>query len=98
MGPLTTAQSCGTKVIFRLTKTEDMLNDNGVGLSLSKLEASWQPLVGKIEPYIGGTIVGHLVIDEPHDCQDWGGACHQLVRSTRLRRFRKNIGLTCLLG
>lgn len=67
------ARSCGTKVfIWLYGETKDILNDNGVGLNLHKYEDRINDFAGLIDPYIeDGTIIGHLTIDEPHDCHDW---------------------------
>jgi hypothetical protein len=75
------AQWCGTQVIVRLPGvTADIAATNG-GLDLVNYEDKLNDFVGLIEPYIeNGTIVGHLTIDEPHDCSDWNDVCpHQSV-------------------
>lgn len=71
------ARSCGTKVFLRLSgQTNKILNDNGVGINLSKFEDRISQYQGLIDPYIeDGTIIYHFTIDEPHDCHDWGGQC-----------------------
>jgi len=75
---LTAAKSCGTKLIIHLYRnTSDILNEDGVGLSLVKFEHKIKPFAGGIDPYIeDGTILALGLIDEPHDCNnDWGGVC-----------------------
>ena len=72
------AKECGTKlVILPFRNTKDIVNDDGVGLSLVKFEQKIKPFAGKIDPYIAdGTILALGLVDEPHDCNnDWGGVC-----------------------
>lgn len=70
------AKGCGTKVMVNLVdKTENILGENG-GLDLKKFDQRISFFRGKIDPYAqNGVIIGHGVVDEPHDCNDWKGVC-----------------------
>jgi hypothetical protein len=71
------AQSCGTKVIVTLSgPPEEILNENGIGLSLPKFEEKLARFKGVLDPYLkDGTIAYHLVVNQPHNCQYWGSQC-----------------------
>lgn len=71
------AKACGTSVVFMLNnQTDKILTDSGVGIDLQKIESIAQTFDGVIDPYINdGTIVAVGIVDEPHDCGDWGGEC-----------------------
>ena len=73
---LEVAHACGTKVIVRLHQySGDITNPNG-GLDLVAFENKINDFAGLIDPYVNnGTIIAHLVLDEPHDCAEWNGTC-----------------------
>lgn len=78
--PLDLARLCGTKVAVRLHgETADLLDGNGE-LDLALFTDAIDDFAGLIDPYVDdGTVILHLTIDEPHDCQDWNGVCPDAV-------------------
>ena len=73
---LSSARAKGGRVVIKLSKGSDTFVKNSDGtFSLTK----WKSLVSayrsvNLAPYLSdGTIVGHLLIDEPHRDKRWGG-------------------------
>ncbi len=76
LSELSTARAKGARVVVKLSRGHDRYVKNADGtFSLSK----WKSLVSRFRntnlgPYISdGTILGHVLIDEPHRAKRWGG-------------------------
>lgn len=85
------ARSCGTKVYVKLEETPDILNKNGVGINIKIIKQKWDDFAGIIDPYVeDGTIIGHLIADDPHLCDEWGGTCPTRQNMDELGRISKS--------
>lgn len=88
---LKTARDCGSKVVVRLSgKSSDLVSFGIRGLDVSRFDDNIRIFKDKIDPFIlDGVIIAHLTVDEPHDCQDWGGSCptfEQLEEASRISK------------
>ena len=94
LSKLSAARAKGGRVVIKLCKGHDryVQNDNRT-FSLSK----WKQLVGRyrsinLGPYIAdGTILGHLLIDEPHLAARWGGKVISQATLEEMARYSKQL-------
>jgi hypothetical protein len=89
---LAAARRANMRVIISFTGAERHLRDAG-GFSLTK----WKQRVDRfrqpdITPYIeDGTIVGHLIMDEPADPSNWGGKSVTHAQVEEIARYSKQV-------
>ena len=91
---LSGARAKNGRAVVKLSKGHDryVTNSNGT-FSLTK----WKALVGayrniKLDPYIeDGTIVGHMLIDEPHRASKWGGKAISHATLEEMAKFSKQL-------
>jgi hypothetical protein len=91
---LSGARAKGGRAVVKLSKGSDRFVTNGDGtFSLSK----WKSLVGayrnvNLGPYIeDGTIVGHMLIDEPHRAAKWGGKAISHATLEEMAKYSKQL-------
>jgi hypothetical protein len=100
---LSGARAKSARVVIKLCKGRDsyVKNDDGT-FSLSK----WKTLVGRyqnvgLNPYIAdGTILGHLLIDEPHRADRWGGKAISPATLEAMGKYSRQLwpGMTTMVG
>jgi hypothetical protein len=91
---LSGARARNGRAVVKLSKGSDryVTNSNGT-FSITK----WKSLVGayrnvKLNPYIeDGTIVGHMLIDEPHRASKWGGKAISHATLEEMAKFSKQL-------
>jgi hypothetical protein len=91
---LTAFRAKGARMVVKLSKGKDSYVQNGDGtFSLTK----WKALVDRyrsvnLAPFIAdGTIVGHYLIDEPHNTARWGGKVISQATLEEMARHSKRI-------
>jgi hypothetical protein len=94
LSKLSGARSKGGRVVIKLSKGKDSYIKNSDGtFSLTK----WKSLVGAYKgvnfaSYLSdGTIVGHLLIDEPHRAGRWGGKAISQATVEEMAKFSKQL-------
>jgi hypothetical protein len=74
-GTLAAAQRAGMRVLVRLSASDHYWQNGDRTVNLDK----WKSQVARfknvnLDPYIkDGTLLGHVLVDEPHDPSNWGG-------------------------
>ncbi|HEV8176764.1 MAG TPA: hypothetical protein VGP44_03645, partial [Gemmatimonadales bacterium] len=93
IGYLETARRTGAKVILTLSGNQENFKNSNRTFSLTK----WKERVNRyrglnISSYINdGTIVGHYLIDEPHDPGNWGGEAMPLSAIDAMGEYSKEL-------
>jgi hypothetical protein len=94
LSKLSGARSKGGRLVLKLCKGRDDFVKNADGtFSLSK----WKSLVSRyrnlnLGPYIAdGTILGHVLIDEPHRENRWGGRAISQATIEEMARYSKQL-------
>ena len=100
---LSGARAKGARGVIKLCKGNDsyVKNDDGT-FSLSK----WKALVGRyqnvnLDSYIAdGTILGHLLIDEPHRADRWGGTAISPATLEAMAKYSRQLwpSMTTMVG
>ena len=90
---LASAKASGTRLILTFSSSEDNYRDKKGEFSL----AMWKDQVNRFRDvdfssYVSdGTIVGHYLIDEPHDPANWNGKTIPLKTLDEMARYSKQI-------
>jgi hypothetical protein len=94
LSQLSGARAKGGRVVIKLCKGRDQYVKNADGtFSLSK----WKSLVSRYKdinlgPYVtDGTILGHVLIDEPHREKRWGGKAISQATIEEMARYSKQL-------
>ncbi|HEX7336235.1 MAG TPA: hypothetical protein VF252_03415, partial [Gemmatimonadales bacterium] len=90
---LETARRNGTKVMLSLPSGESNFKNSNKSFSMSK----WKDQVNRFRgvdfsSYIeDGTVIGHYILDEPHDPENWGGRLISPATIDEMARYSKQL-------
>lgn len=90
---LETARRSGTRVMLSLPSSEDNFKNSNGTFSLTK----WKKQVDRFRgvdfsSYVAdGTIIGHYIVDEPHDPANWAGKTISPATVDEMARYSKQI-------
>jgi hypothetical protein len=101
LATLAAAQRTGTRVLVRLSAGDRYWQNADRTVSLDK----WKSQVARfrsinLEPYIkDGTLLGHMLVDEPHDPSNWGGQPVPFATLEAMAKYSKQLwpGLTTVV-
>lgn len=90
---LEAARRAGTRVIMSVVGNERRYKDDKGHFSMAK----WKGRVDRfrdfdISSYIqDGTVIGHYILDEPHDASNWGGVVVTRAQVDEMAKYSKEI-------
>jgi hypothetical protein len=101
LGTLAAVRRAGGRVLIRLSAGDRYWLNRNHTVNLDK----WKSQVARfkrvnIQPYINdGTIIGHMLIDEPHDASNWGGKPVPFATLEAMARYSKQLwpGMTTVV-
>ena len=93
MDDLAAARRSGTQLVLGLAGNERRYKDAQGHFSFAMWKARIDRFRGlNFAPYIrDGTIVGHYILDEPHDPTNWGGTVVTRAQVDQLARYSKQL-------
>jgi hypothetical protein len=93
MSYLTQARRTGTRVILSFSGNEANFKNSNRSFSLAKWKARVARYKGlNLSSYIkDGTIVGHYLMDEPHDPHNWGGRLVSRATVDAMAKYSKQL-------
>jgi hypothetical protein len=90
---LDAARKVGARVVVRMSGSNRYFQNADGTLSLTKWEARIARFKDvNLAPYIqDGTLMGHYMIDEPHDVNDWGGKPVPFATLEAMAKYSKQL-------
>jgi hypothetical protein len=90
---LEAARQAGARVVVSFVGAEDNFQNSNKSFSLTKWKQRLEPYRGvDFSSYINdGTIIGHYLMDEPHDPTNWGGRLVSPETIDELARYSKQL-------
>jgi hypothetical protein len=101
LSTLRAAKAKGARVLVRLSTSHSNWQNTNHTVNLEK----WKAQVARfkkvnLQPYINdGTIIGHMLIDEPHDASNWGGRPVPFATVEAMAKYSKQLwpGMTTVV-
>jgi hypothetical protein len=101
LGTLAAARRAGARVLIRLSAGDRYWLNKNHTVNLEK----WKSQVARfrkvnLQPYIAdGTIIGHMMVDEPHDASNWGGKPVPFATLEAMAKYSKQLwpGMTTVV-
>jgi hypothetical protein len=93
IGTLNAARRVGARVVVRMSGSNNYFRNSDGTLSLTK----WKARIARFKyvnlaPYIkDGTLMGHYILDEPHDVNDWGGRPVPFATLEAMAKYSKQL-------
>jgi hypothetical protein len=93
IGTLDAARKVGARVVVRMSGSNSYFQNSDGTLSLTK----WKAQIARFKyvnlaPYIkDGTLMGHYLVDEPHDVNDWGGKPVPFATLEAMAKYSKEL-------
>ena len=93
LADLEAARQAGTRVILSFVGNERRYRDDKGHFSMAKWKGRVDRFRGfDISSYIqDGTVIGHYILDEPHDASNWGGTVVTRAQVDEMARYSKEI-------
>jgi hypothetical protein len=90
---LQAARQAGTRVIVSFVGADNNYQNSNKSFSLAKWKQRLEPYRGvDFSSYIAdGTIIGHYILDEPHDPTNWGGTVVSPATVDEMARYSKQL-------
>src|SRR5687767_11212380 len=93
IGLLAGAQAKGARVIVKLSNHDSYTQNSNKTFSLPKWKVQVERFKGvSLGSYISdGTLMGHMLIDEPYDASNWGGSKIPQATVEEMARYSKEL-------
>jgi hypothetical protein len=101
LGTLAAARRAGARILVRLSAGNQYWLNKDHTVNLEKWKSQVARFKGvDLQPYINdGTLLGHVMIDEPHDQSNWGGKPVPYATLEAMARYSKQLwpGMTTVI-